>query len=50
MFFQLVGHDVFVELLVHGGVISLIRLDHTINWAVEFLEEDFFNAHGHHPY
>ncbi|MCY1286006.1 hypothetical protein D9M69_383460 [compost metagenome] len=49
MLFQLVGNHILVELLVHGGVVRLVRFDHTIDGAVEFLGEDVFNAHGNRP-
>ncbi|MNQ59776.1 hypothetical protein D3C85_740370 [compost metagenome] len=42
---QFVGDDVFVQLLVHGGVVRLIRLDHAVDGAAEILEEDVFDAH-----
>ncbi len=50
VFFQLVGNHILVELLVHGGVVRLVRFDHTIDGAVELLGEDVFNAHGNRPY
>ncbi|MNP62520.1 hypothetical protein D3C76_1578090 [compost metagenome] len=49
MLFQLVGNHILVEFLEHGGVIRLVRFDHAIDGAVEFLEEDVFNAHGNRP-
>ncbi|MNF56842.1 hypothetical protein D3C84_383440 [compost metagenome] len=50
MFFQLVGDNVLIQLLVHGCVVGLIRLNHAVDRAIEFLEENIFNAHGNRPY
>ncbi|MNI41954.1 hypothetical protein D3C73_962220 [compost metagenome] len=50
VFFQLVGDNVLIQLLVHGCVVGLIRLNHAVDRAIEFLEENIFNAHGNRPY
>ena len=42
---QLIGYDVLVQLLVDGGVVGLISLNHAVDWAFEVFEENVFDAH-----
>ena len=46
---QLVGHYVFFKLLIYGVVIRLVGFNYAIDRAIQWLQEQLFDAHAYHP-